>query len=109
MFANIMKSFARNGRIFKKTEPSVLHPKVVRDIYWEGDNLLFTSEGIRYSIDIKLQSSLLANATESERNNFYVTAIGYGICWPDLDEDLSIDGMIREARVISGKSDGIKI
>jgi len=31
--------------------------------------------------------------------NFEVSPSGYGIHWPELDEDLSIDGMIKAAKV----------
>jgi hypothetical protein len=31
--------------------------------------------------------------------NFEISPSGYGILWPDLDEDLAIDGMIKTAKV----------
>ncbi len=37
----------------------------------------------------------LANATVAERANFTIAGGGYGIHWPDLDEDLSTDGLLR--------------
>jgi len=37
----------------------------------------------------------LANATAAERANFTIAGGGYGIHWPDLDEDLSTDGLLR--------------
>jgi Protein of unknown function (DUF2442) len=39
----------------------------------------------------------LLNASESERKNWQVCGGGYGIHWPDLDEDLSTEGMLRGA------------
>lgn len=36
----------------------------------------------------------LENGTENERNNFELLASGHGIRWPDLDEDISISGLI---------------
>ncbi|MFN0050128.1 MAG: DUF2442 domain-containing protein [Cytophagales bacterium] len=35
----------------------------------------------------------LANATEAERNHWELTAHGYGVHWPDVDEDLLAEGM----------------
>ena len=32
------------------------------------------------------------------KKNFEVSPSGYGIHWPELDEDLSIDGMIKAAK-----------
>jgi hypothetical protein len=39
----------------------------------------------------------LFNATEEQRNNWRVSGGGYGIHWPDVDEDLSTEGMLRGA------------
>jgi len=36
----------------------------------------------------------LKHATPSERNNWKLIADGYGIHWPDLDEDLSVEGIL---------------
>ena len=39
----------------------------------------------------------LLDATETERNNWQISGGGYGIHWPDIDEDLSTDGLLRGA------------
>lgn len=39
----------------------------------------------------------LLNASAAERNNWKVAGGGYGIHWPDLDEDLSTEGLLRGA------------
>ncbi len=39
----------------------------------------------------------LLNASETERNNWPISAAGYGIHWPDVDEDLSTEGLLRVA------------
>jgi len=36
----------------------------------------------------------LAHGTPPERANFQISGAGYGIHWPDLDEDIGIDGLI---------------
>jgi hypothetical protein len=36
----------------------------------------------------------LAHATPDERANFQISGAGYGIHWPDLDEDLGVEGML---------------
>lgn len=36
----------------------------------------------------------LANATPGQRNNWEVAGAGYGIHWPDIDEDLSTEGLL---------------
>ena len=39
----------------------------------------------------------LAGATPEQRARWEVCAAGYGIHWPDLDEDLSTEGLLRGA------------
>jgi hypothetical protein len=39
----------------------------------------------------------LLNATPSQRRNWMVAGGGYGIHWPDVDEDLSTEGLLRGA------------
>ncbi|MGH9510595.1 MAG: DUF2442 domain-containing protein [Terriglobales bacterium] len=39
----------------------------------------------------------LLNATPSQRMNWKVAGGGYGIHWPDIDEDLSTEGLLRGA------------
>jgi hypothetical protein len=39
----------------------------------------------------------LANATPQELARWEVAGAGYGIHWPDLDEDLSTEGLLRGA------------
>ena len=37
----------------------------------------------------------LLDATAEQRQNWQVSGAGYGIHWPDIDEDLSIAGMLK--------------
>ena len=39
----------------------------------------------------------LFNATAAQRKNWQVAGGGYGIHWPDVDEDLSTEGLLRGA------------
>ena len=36
----------------------------------------------------------LAYGTEEERANFQIAGAGYGIHWPDLDEDIGVEGLL---------------
>ena len=36
----------------------------------------------------------LAYATPEERSNLAIVGAGYGIHWPDLDEDIGVDGLL---------------
>ena len=39
----------------------------------------------------------LLDASEAQRKNWRIAGGGYGIHWPDVDEDLSTDGLLRRA------------
>ena len=39
----------------------------------------------------------LFNATDAQRQNWQIAGGGYGIHWPDVDEDLSTEGLLRGA------------
>lgn len=36
----------------------------------------------------------LGHGTESERQNFQISGAGFGIHWPDLDEDIGVAGLL---------------
>ena len=36
----------------------------------------------------------LAYGTPEERTNFRISGAGYGIHWPDLDEDIGVEGLM---------------
>lgn len=44
----------------------------------------------------------LANATPEQRARREVAGGGYGIYWPEIDEDLSTEGMLRGAPAPAG-------
>lgn len=39
----------------------------------------------------------LLDATVAQRNNWKIASGGYAIHWPDIDEDLSSEGLLRGA------------
>lgn len=39
----------------------------------------------------------LLHATQEQRNNWKIAGAGFGIHWPDVDEDLSTEGLRRGA------------
>ena len=36
----------------------------------------------------------LAHGSPAERANFQISGAGYGVHWPDLDEDIGIEGLL---------------
>ncbi|MCX7049758.1 MAG: DUF2442 domain-containing protein [Candidatus Sumerlaeota bacterium] len=66
----------------------------VEQIKFHGTTMLLRVDGKEHRIDIASQSQRLAAASPEQRDHFVISPSGYGIHWPDLDEDLSIDGLI---------------
>ena len=60
----------------------------------EGLGLLVGKRTIR--IPWEKCSKRLASATEKERLNAELSPGGYGIHWPLIDEDLSVNGLLRD-------------
>jgi hypothetical protein len=71
----------------------------VKKVRFEKHKLLLRVDGKEYLIDLRQYSKKLAAADERTKMNFEISPSGYGIHWPDLDEDLSIDGMIKSTKV----------
>lgn len=70
----------------------------VEQVALAGKILRLRVDGTDYEIDVTAHSERLANATEGQRARLVVSPSGYGIHWPDVDEDLSIDGLIGAVR-----------
>ena len=66
----------------------------VQKVVFVGTLIHLKVDGKEYKIDVTEQSNRLAMATQEQRDRFEISPSGYGIHWPDVDEDLSIDGLI---------------
>lgn len=66
----------------------------VQEMFFSGTMLHLRVDGKHYQIDIAGVSERLRNATQKQRENFELSPAGYGIHWPEVDEDFSIDGLI---------------
>ena len=45
----------------------------------------------------------LENATPAQRRNWQLSGAGYGIHWPDVDEDLSVHGLLAGSPAPGGR------
>jgi hypothetical protein len=59
-----------------------------------ADTMLLRVDGTEYAIDIPAHSRRLAMATAAQRAHYDISPSGYGIHWPDIDEDLAVDALI---------------
>lgn len=59
------------------------------------------------SITVPLASyPTLLHATRGERENWEISGAGFGLHWPDLDEDLSVEGLIRGTPAVAVQKPG---
>ena len=66
----------------------------VEYLKFTDDHLFLRVDGHEYEFLLMNISQKLLHASETERNHYRIMASGYGIHWPLLDEDLSIDGLL---------------
>lgn len=70
----------------------------VMDVQFTEDSLSVSlRDGRIISMPLAWYPRLL-NATPKQRGNWTIAGGGYGIHWPDLDEDLSTEGLLRGNR-----------
>jgi len=76
----------------------------VRDVRFSEDSLIVDlKDGRAISVPLEWYPRL-ASAAPQQRGKWEVCAGGYGIHWPDLDEDLSTEGLLRGAPVPRAKT-----
>lgn len=69
----------------------------VANVTFSADSLSVTlKDGRTISVPLAWYPKLL-HATEEQRKKWKIAGAGYGIHWPDLDEDLSTEGLLRGA------------
>lgn len=61
------------------------------------------ADGRRISVPLAWYPRLL-HATPEQRENWQIAGGGYGIHWPDIDEDLSTAGLLRGAPAARGRA-----
>ncbi len=74
----------------------------VQQVDFDEANIILSVDGQVYRLPLSAVSSRLTSASDAERRIYQVSSSGYGIHWPVIDEDLSIDGLLRLANQLSG-------
>ena len=69
----------------------------VKDVHFSEDNVsVDLMDGRTISVPLAWYPRLL-HATTEQRQNLKLAGGGFGIHWPDIDEDLSTEGLLRGA------------
>ena len=68
----------------------------IEAIRFNQDFIMLNIDGNELTIPLDKLSNRLKSATDIEREMYKISPSGYGIHWPLIDEDLSIDGILRD-------------
>ena len=94
-----MEKVSKKGKAMKKYHK-------IEKISFVKDNLILGVDGKEYKFRLTDISRRLADAPPEKREEYEISPAGYGIHWPLIDEDLSIDGLlgIKHKRAKAKKS-----
>lgn len=67
---------------------------VIEKVSFDRDKLVLDVDGQVHTFNLSKISRRLANASSVDRERFEISPSGYGIHWPLVDEDLSIDALL---------------
>jgi hypothetical protein len=67
----------------------------VTNLRFTQEHMMLVVDGKEHRFALKRISPRLARATMKQRRVYRIDPYGYGIHWTLVDEDLSIDGLLR--------------
>lgn len=78
------------------TSALVADERVVKVTFTKDSLSVSLKDGRTISVPLNWYPRL-SKATATQRKNWQIAGGGFGIHWPDLDEDLSTEGLLRGA------------
>ncbi|TAN53119.1 MAG: DUF2442 domain-containing protein [Methylococcaceae bacterium] len=76
------------------TVVNVIEPRLSSIQITEDEIIACLVDGRKVSVPL-VWSWRLSEANDKQRQNFEIIGDGQGIHWPDIDEDISIEGMLH--------------
>jgi hypothetical protein len=67
----------------------------VKDIVFDKDYMTLKVDGLEIKLVLDKISPRLKAANDLQRQFYKISPSGYGIHWPLLDEDLSVDAILK--------------
>ena len=80
----------------------------VQKVKFEDNKMYLVVDGKEYIFQLSKISKRLENASNLERDKYEISPSGYGLHWPLLDEDLSIDGLLGIKHAPSKKKEMVE-
>lgn len=71
----------------------------ISDLKFEKKWMVLTINDQQIRLRLKDVSEKLSKATDQELNNYKISPSGYGLHWIMIDEDLSINGLLKLAQL----------
>lgn len=93
----VLDRLSRQVRPFDQAKMRKQPDERVQEVQFTDDTLsVDLIDGRTITVPLVWYPRLL-NATPEQRSHWEVSGGGYGIHWPDVDEDLSTEGLLRGA------------
>ncbi len=77
-------------------------PKILKVQVTEDTLRVDLEDGRTISVPLSWYPRLVY-ATEEERQHFQISGAGHGIHWPDLDEDIGVEGLLGGKRSMESR------
>ncbi len=68
----------------------------IKKVYFANEYMVIEVDDQIIRVKLSEVSDRLNKASDRERNDFKISPSGYGIHWSELDEDLSINGLLKK-------------
>jgi hypothetical protein len=69
---------------------------IIQSISFGKDTILIVIDGRTIELPLEKISKKLMNASDIQRRLYKVSPSGYGIHWPLLDEDISVEAILKK-------------
>ena len=69
----------------------------IQEINFDQNSLVIKIDGNSFNIPLDKASEKLEKANDFQRNLYKISPSGYGIHWPLIDEDLSVEFLLKLA------------
>lgn len=70
----------------------------ITEVRFENEFIIIKVDGQIIKLNISEVSARLATASDEDKNEYSISPSGYGIHWPKIDEDISINGLFNRLK-----------